>query len=207
VDPVLEISGIRLDQKIGGKSGHWRHPSFLAVQKSDHKTATELHLLNSLNHVNASVLTLSDRCFRKEMEDTSGPAISKFLIDRGANLIETKIAPDDIALIQAELKKMIRSHKMDLLILTGGTGASPSDMTPEALASLWTKKIPGIGELLRASGSKHTSLSYLSRSEGGMIEDCLVISLPGSEKAVREGLEALEPLLPHLLHVKNGGKH
>ena len=208
VDPVIELSGIRLDQKIGGKSGHWRHPQFIEsmVQTEIDQPMVELILKN----LKASVLTLSDRCFKKEAQDTSGPAIQRFLSDRGAHLDRSEILPDEIKAIQNAVMSIaygFEGETSDFLVLTGGTGVSPTDLTPEALAPLWTKMIPGIGELLRASGTKHTPMSYLSRSAGGLIGKCLVVCLPGSEKAVREGLEALEPLLKHLFVIRDGGKH
>jgi cyclic pyranopterin phosphate synthase len=209
VDPILELSDIRLDRKIGGKSGDWKHPKFIEAPGAD--SAHDLTEEGSLAKVNASVLTLSDRCFKGEAKDTSGPVIEKFLSERGAVVTGRKIVPDEEhAIREAVLAKAGTGNKNSpahLLVLTGGTGVSERDITPETLKPLWTKEIPGIGELLRSSGAEHTAMSYLSRSGGGFIGNCLVICLPGSENAVREGLRALLPILPHLLHVKAGGGH
>ena len=220
VDPVLELSDIRLDRKIGGKSGDWRHPKFIAEEAargglglSFHETEPTKSIAQSLLKVNASVITLSDRVFKGEAKDTSGPWIEKFLAERGAKVTGKKVIPDEPgALEEAVLAKVgtgisNKTAPVHILILTGGTGVSDRDITPETLKPMWTKEIPGIGELLRSSGSLHTPMSYLSRSSGGFIGNCLVICLPGSEKAVKEGMHALEPMLPHLLHVKSGGKH
>ena len=207
VDPVIEISGIRLDRKIGGKSGDWKHPEF---QKEGGNLALEIRSalsLKSLQGVTATIVTLSDRCFKGESKDLSGPAIVSFVSERGAKVAPVQIIPDDLERIRNLVSSIVGAGATDFLILTGGTGVSPRDVTPEALAPLWTKLMPGIGELLRGSGAKHTPMSYLSRSQGGMIGECLVLCLPGSEKAVKEGLQALEPMLPHLFHVKAGGKH
>jgi cyclic pyranopterin phosphate synthase len=215
VDPILELSDIRLDRKIGGKSGDWKHPKFIELENAMSKKITGEPLAvdsaHSLAKVNASVLTLSDRCFKGEAKDTSGPAIEKFLSERGAVVTGRKIVPDEEhAIREAVLAKAGTGNKNSpahLLVLTGGTGVSERDITPETLKPLWTKEIPGIGELLRSSGAEHTAMSYLSRSGGGFIGNCLVICLPGSEKAVQEGMLALLPILPHLLHVKSGGGH
>jgi cyclic pyranopterin phosphate synthase len=152
-------------------------------------------------------VTLSDRVFQGVMEDTSGPAIAKFFETRGARVSEVQVIPDDLERIRNRVSVIANSGGINCLVLTGGTGIAPRDVTPEALAPLWTKAMPGIGELLRASGAKFTPMSYLSRSEGGLIGECLVLSLPGSENAVREGLDTLAPMLAHLFHVKAGGKH
>jgi cyclic pyranopterin phosphate synthase len=208
VDPVIEISGIRLDQKIGGKSGHWKHPGFVEADKpSIQKSEIDIQALAG---VKSAVITLSDRCHRKEMEDRSGPAIKSFLNARGSAVIHQQILPDEIKGIQDAVMRVAYGFEglpADFLVLTGGTGISPTDITPEALAPLWTKKIAGIGELLRASGAKHTAMSYLSRSEGGLIGKCFVVCLPGSVNAVKEGLAALEPMLTHLFSIKEGGTH
>jgi molybdopterin biosynthesis enzyme MoaB len=80
-------------------------------------------------------------------------------------------------------------------------------VTPEALAGMWTKPVPGFGERLRESGAAHTPLSWLSRSEAGLVEKTLVVLLPGRPTAVLEGLHAIEGLLSHAIHVARGGDH
>ena len=203
VDPVIEISNVRLNRKVGGKSGDWKHPRFSEAQAT---AATESHH-SSLDGVKVSILVLSDRCAKEPSLDKSGPTAENFFTARGAKVIERKILTDDISVIRETVEELTNKNNLGLLILSGGTGVSPRDVTPEALLPLWTKQIPGIGEFLRASGAKHHEMAYLSRGEGGLIKNTLVICLPGSEKAVSEGLNALEHMLPHLLHVKSGGQH
>ena len=96
---------------------------------------------------------------------------------------------------------------MRLVILTGGTGLGPRDITPEAVSAVSDRLIPGIGEKLRANGAAHTSLAWLSRSTAGLLAETLIIALPGSRKAVVEGLAAIQGLLPHALHIAGGGGH
>jgi molybdenum cofactor synthesis domain-containing protein len=102
---------------------------------------------------------------------------------------------------------MTLEYGASLVITTGGTGLSPRDVTPEAIEEIADRVIPGVGECLRQAGSRHIETAWLSRSLGALIGRSWVIALPGSERAVREGLEALRPLLTHGLHVAKGGHH
>ena len=122
-------------------------------------------------------------------------------------------APSSASLPQAayrcdqSVSAAIASSEPRLFITTGGTGLSPRDVTPEALETLCTRKIEGFGELLRQNGAKHIQTAWLSRSFAGMVGKTLVIALPGSPKAVREGIEALAALLPHALKTMDGARH
>jgi molybdenum cofactor biosynthesis protein MoaC len=199
VDPVLTISEIRLNRKEGGKSGVWLHP--LQPAEKPEKESLEL------SGVKAAILTISDRCSKGEAEDLSGPLLAKCLQSSGAEMVECRIVPDDIPTIRNAVIRLIREHHAELVVCTGGTGLSPRDVTPEALEILWTKRIPGIGEHLRAEGSKQTPMAWWGRTESGMIDQALVVSLPGSLRAVQQGWELLRDILPHALHVAKGGSH
>ena len=109
--------------------------------------------------------------------------------------------------IQERIRDIINVGSVDIIFLTGGTGLSPRDRTPEAVRPLLDFEIPGIGELLRASGAAKTPMSWLSRSIAGVIGKTLVISLPGSKNAVVEGIAALTPILNHAVHIARGGRH
>lgn len=223
VDPVLTISDVLLRSKEGGKSGIWHHPKHdpdLKVRVSEiqqERTQQDERWgpAGNLAGIRACVLTVSDRCSRGkvqgkvqgEAKDTSGPAIAEFLIKRGSLLTDSVIVADEISEIQAEIRRFTENQRADLIIITGGTGLGPLDVTPEALSSLWTKPIPGIGELLRSRGATHTKLAWLSRSEAGLIGSALVILLPGSPKAVNEGMVELEELLSHAIQIAKGGSH
>ena len=114
--------------------------------------------------------------------------------------------PDEID----EIRKAITQFKelgADLVLSTGGTGLSPRDVTPEAIEIMLTRKIEGFGELFRSEGAKRISTSYLSRSISGFIGETLVIALPGSPKACRDGVEILGDLIPHAIHIAKGGPH
>jgi molybdenum cofactor biosynthesis protein MoaC len=200
--PELVITDIYLKLKEGGKSGHWTHP--LHEPKAQSTPASSSL---PLQDICASVLTISDRCSRGEAEDFSGPAAEVALQALGAQVKGRQMVADDIDAIRATVFEMTRSLEYRLLVTTGGTGVSPRDVTPEALETLWTKPIPGIGEMLRSHGSRYTQYSWLSRSTGGLIGETLVIALPGKPSAVREGIEILKNHLPHLCHIAQGGRH
>jgi molybdenum cofactor synthesis domain-containing protein len=202
----LKISDIRLNEKHGGKSGVWTHPEFSASQPAPlAKESSAVRL--TLEGVRAAVITISDRASRGETEDKSGPALSQGLESRGASVVGSVIVADDREQIQNAFRRFALESDAQLVISTGGTGLSPRDVTPEALSEICERQIPGFGEALRADGAKHIASAYLSRSMAGTLRDKLLIALPGSPKAVVEGLETLAPLLKHSLHTLRGGDH
>jgi molybdenum cofactor biosynthesis protein MoaC len=200
VNPVLAITDVRLEIKEGGKSGKWIHPESSAPEREH---TPELLFAG----IRSAVLTISDRCSRGEAEDRSGPHLKHELTRRGAEILHHGIVADDIEDIRKAVMRIKNECNSNLIVTTGGTGISPRDVTPEALAPLWNRKLPGFGELLRAYGSRQTELSWLSRSEAGLIGETLVILLPGSPKAVEDGICALERLIPHTLSIAQGGGH
>ncbi len=200
IDPVLTISGIHLGVKEGGKSGVWVNPNHPISQV---EAPSEL----ALSGVRVRVLTVSDRCSRGDAQDLSGPKAIEILKAQGAGDISGRVVADEVEAVRAAIEKFSKTEKVDLIVVTGGTGISPRDVTPEALAPLWSKRIPGLGELLRARGAAATPMSWLSRSEVGVVGSTLVALLPGSPRAVAEGLEVLMEHLPHALHVLKGGGH
>jgi molybdenum cofactor biosynthesis protein MoaC len=198
LEPALTLTGIRLLEKEGGKSGHWRHPDAGEAPRP----APE-----PLREVRCAVLTVSDRVSRGIAEDVSGPVLAEALRGLGAAIARTGCVADDRAAIEAALRELAADPAVDLAVLTGGTGLGPRDVTPEAVAAVCDRMVPGLGECLRAEGSRHTPFSWLSRSVAGLAGRQLIVALPGSPKAVREGVAALGRLLPHALHVLRGGDH
>ncbi len=201
-DPALHMSDIRLLVKEGGKSGLWVHPdgipNWLAEQLPDEQT---------LPGVSAAILVMSDRASAGTYEDRSGPVISGLLTDKGASVSGIVVIPDDSETIKSNVDELRKTNNPDLIILSGGTGPGPRDVTPETLKDICDKTIPGFGELLRSDGANFTKASWLSRSMAGVIGETLIIALPGSPKAVNEGLDALLPILPHALHMVKGDGH
>lgn len=204
VEPNLAIGHIRLLAKMGGKSGLWLNPDGVPEWVRDLVSPQKEAVLHGRR---AAVLTLSDRAARGEYADESGALLKTLLEQAGAQVVDYRIIPDDVATITQTVRAMADANALDLLVSTGGTGVSPRDVTPEALQALFSQTIPGVGELLRHSGAQYTPLSWSSRSIGGVIGQTLVITLPGNPKAVREGMEALLPkLLPHLIRIIRGEK-
>jgi molybdenum cofactor biosynthesis protein MoaC len=205
VDPALEIGEVRLRLKEGGKSGRWLHPGLPDPEPAaETASAPAAAPVLPLAGVPAATLTISDRCSRGEAEDTSGLLLADGLRARGAQVTPAGVVPDDVPAIQAAVKAA--AAHAELILTTGGTGLGPRDVTPEALAPLFTRPVPGIGELLRSAGAASTKMSWISRSTAGFVGGCLVIALPGSPRAVREGLAALDPILGHTIEMVRGGR-
>ncbi len=156
--------------------------------------------------VKAGILVVSDSSYRQERVSTTQHIISD-LIASIASESTIKIVPDELDLIKQNLVQWIDDEKLDLIITTGGTGLSPRDNTPEATLQVIEKEIPGIAEYARVKTSMITPLACLSRSICGIRGQSLVINLPGSEKAVKEWLTVLLPLLPHALELIKGQAH
>lgn len=142
------------------------------------------------------ILTVSDTRSRGESEDLSGPAMREALKALGYAQFSAEIVPDEAGPIQDAIRRLAES--CHAVITTGGTGFSPRDVTPEATAALLDRRADNLSELLRLEGRKYTPLSHLSRGVAGMMGSTLVVNLPGSPKAVRQGIEALGPMLPEI---------
>ena len=151
----------------------------------------------------AAVLTLSDQGAAGHREDTSGPAIRERLAELGIATGDQAIQSDDPDAIVARLREWV-AQGLDLIVTTGGTGFGPRDNTPEATRRVIEREAPGLSELMRAEGLSKTPMAALSRGICGIAGGTLIINLPGSERAVRENLDALAPVLPHALQLIAG---
>lgn len=142
-----------------------------------------------------TVLTVSDT--RTLETDSSGALIVAELARVGHQIVERKIVTDDLALIREQLRQWVADPNVDLVLTTGGTGITARDVTPDALAPLVTKWIPGFGELFRWLSYADIGASTIqSRAEAGLCDTTLVFCLPGSTGAIRLALEKI--LLPQL---------
>ena len=147
--------------------------------------------------INAGVLTVSDT--RTFADDRSGQVIVQLLEQAGHHVAARAIVKDSRELIRAELEAWIDDPGIDVIITTGGTGVTPRDVTPEALAPLVTKAIPGFGELFRHLSFAEIGTSTIqSRAEAALCKTTYVFLLPGSTGGVRLGMEKI--LLPQLDH-------
>ncbi len=143
----------------------------------------------------AAVITISDKGSRGQRTDTSGPALREILEIDGWQVVYTSIIPDEAEDIKRELIKCSDSLGVSLILTTGGTGFSPRDVTPEAAMEVIQRLTPGIPEAMRAESMKITPNGCLSRSIAGIRGKTLIVTLPGSEKAARENIQAvLKPI-------------
>ena len=150
------------------------------------------------------VITMSDKGSRGEREDTSGEALQKIMSQRGYQICHYSITPDRISDIVEAVKTAIEKDQADLVLTTGGTGVSPSDVTPEAMGLLFDKEVPGIAEAMRAHSLTITPRAMLSRGRAGIRGTTLIINLPGSKKAALENIETVLPTLSHAIEKIKG---
>jgi molybdopterin adenylyltransferase len=143
------------------------------------------------------VITISDSRSSGENEDLSGPATIEALQKLGYVSFSTAIVPDEIPAIQQAITTMAQSCAA--IFTTGGTGFTPRDVTPEATAAVLERRADNLSELIRLEGLEKTEFSHLSRGVAGMIGSTLVVNLPGSPKAAREGIDAIGHLLGPIL--------
>ena len=145
----------------------------------------------------AAVITISDKGYRGEREDTSGPNLVRILTERGFDVTYTAIIPDDREMIKGELLKCTDEKGIALVLTTGGTGFSPRDITPEAAMEIIERPTPGIPEAMRAESMRITPKGCLSRSVAGIRGRSLIITLPGSRKASAENILAVIDPVAH----------
>jgi len=154
--------------------------------------------------IRAGVVTVSDKGYAGEREDSSGPLLANLLRKMGATVESQTIVPDERAEIERELIRLADESRLDLVVTTGGTGPAPRDVTPEATRAVIEREMPGLAELLRFEGYRKTPLAVISRGVAGIRGGTLIVNLPGSPRAVREGMETLAPILPHAIKMLQG---
>lgn len=148
-----------------------------------------------------AVLTASDRCSKGEMTDTAGPAVAKLLRETlGAHIAWKDVVPDDVTQISRTLNEL-SERRVDLIVTVGGTGISPTDVTPEATRLVLDREIPGLCEAMRIRSAQITPSALLSRAVAGISRESLIINLPGSLKAATENLTAILGALPHAVEM------
>jgi len=150
---------------------------------------------------NAKVLTVSESVSRGTREDKSGVALSHALARHGFDVVERRIAPDGLPSVAAALSELSKDF-CGLIVTTGGTGFSPTDVTPEATRTMLEREAPGMAEAMRAV----SPLGRLSRGVAGTRGKCLVLNVPGSPKGAVESIEAVIDVIPHALELLSGGQ-
>ncbi|MCK4414125.1 MAG: MOSC domain-containing protein [Candidatus Eisenbacteria sp.] len=151
-----------------------------------------------------AVLVLSDSRSDGRREELVIPACREVLQGTAFEITETQVLPDEEAQIADTLRALVARGDIALILTSGGTGLAPRDRTPEATRAVIEREAPGFAELLRLKGLEKTPMAVLTRGIAGTAGHCLIINLPGSPKAVREGLEVLLPILPHALETLLG---
>jgi molybdopterin adenylyltransferase len=150
----------------------------------------------------AIILTVSDRCFAGTQTDLSGPALERLLAAAAADILALRIVPDERDQIAAALREA--ANQAALVITTGGTGLAARDVTPEATLDVCDRLVPGLAELIRQDGARHTPFAALGRGICGVAGSCLILNLPGSPAGAESSLRVVLPLLPHALDLLAG---
>ena len=185
IDKGVSIEQIKLLEKKGGKSD--RNAALGQARR-------------------AAILVCSDTLASGQGQDRSGEVIREKLVQLGITVSEKRIVADEVKAIQ-EAARYFVAQGVDLLLVTGGTGLSPRDVTPEALEPLLDRRIPGVEEAIRAYGQQRLATAMLSRSLAGQIGKTLVLALPGSPSGAAEGMDAVFPALLHAFSVLEGARH
>jgi molybdopterin adenylyltransferase len=152
--------------------------------------------------ITAGIITVSDRVFRSQYEDKSGPALKTFCEKRGWKVAGITAVPDEEALIGDKTVDLAKT--CSLVLLTGGTGIAERDVTPEAIRAISTKELPGFGEVMRARSFDRFPHAILSRTMAAVVGKSLVICLPGSPKGAVECLELVADTVPHAVELLQG---
>ncbi|MFK5633587.1 MULTISPECIES: molybdenum cofactor biosynthesis protein B [unclassified Ornithinimicrobium] len=162
----------------------------------------------------AAAITVSDRSSDGRREDTAGQVLVSALHTFGYDVAAPVVVPDGVGSVAGALRDAVaQGHR--LVVTTGGTGMGPRDLTPEGTREVITRENPGLAELLRREGARHTPYAAASRGVVGVVDwpsergagGTLVVNLPGRPSAVQEGMDVIGPLLGHLVDQVAGGDH
>lgn len=224
VDRGAVLTDVRVVEKSGGRSGTWRRPD--GAQPSERAddgaggrvggearagAAAAVRLTDPDPDpvpvgTRAAVVTASNRSAAGIRQDTSGPLVAEELRAAGCAVDGVVVVPDDVERIRAAVRSALEAGAR-VVVTTGGTGVTPTDVTPEAVGPLLERALPGLADAMRSVGRAEVPTTVLSRGVAGTVGAAAVISLPGSPGGVRDGMRVLVPVLGHLLTQLAGGDH
>ncbi|MFH1893836.1 MAG: MogA/MoaB family molybdenum cofactor biosynthesis protein [Candidatus Zixiibacteriota bacterium] len=150
-------------------------------------------------------MVASDRSYEGVRSDKTGPGLRKYLQSLGYDVVFLDIVPDDKQSIVSVLQKWVSEDMINVILVSGGTGLGPRDVTPEATLEVIERRIPGMEEAMRRASLEITPHAILSRAVVGCVGNSLIINLPGSPKGAMENLKVIEPALEHALELITGG--
>lgn len=153
----------------------------------------------------AVVITASTSRAHGGGSDESGDALAVLVESLGGEVVGRELIADDRPAIEATLRRWADGGKCDLVLTTGGTGFSPTDVTPEATEAVFERRAPGLAEAMRAASAAHTPHWMLSRAVAGIRGRTLIVNFPGNPKAIAETGASLAPALPHAIALLRGG--
>ncbi len=185
IDETMTIGDITLLSKTGGKS--------------DQKPV--------LRGLSAAVVVVSDTVSAGKGEDRSGQLLRERLRGLGLRVGSPRVVADERDRIEALLVDLADRRGVDLIVTTGGTGAGPRDVTPEATAAVIERRLPGVEEAFRSYGQDRIPTAMLSRGVAGLRGDALILNLPGAPRAAADGMHALFPALLHVFRMIRGEGH
>ena len=156
-----------------------------------------------MNQTTVGVITVSDRASEGRYDDLGGPAVKSAAIQYGWQVLAEAIVPDDITRIQDAIRSL-SGQGCGLILTTGGTGAAPRDVTPEAIRAIMRVELPGFGEIMRGESMKLTQNAILSRCLGAIVDQSLVIALPGKPQGAVDCLRFVAGAVPHCVKIAQG---
>ncbi len=185
IDDTMEIRVVTLLEKTGGKSD---------------RTVR-------VRGLSAAVVVVSDSVSRGNAQDRSGKILRERLTDLRLHVKRVIVVPDERERIEEELVDLADRRKIDLILTTGGTGAGPRDVTPEASVAVIDRRLPGVEEWFRGYGQDRLPMAMFSRGVAGLRGNSLIVNLPGSPRAAHDGINALFPSILHVFRMMKGDGH
>ena len=155
-------------------------------------------------NVRAAVLTVSTSRAAGKDGDQGGDALAEYASTLGAQIVGREVVPDDLELVAERLRHWADQERCQIVLTTGGTGFTPTDLTPEATRLVIEREAPGIPEAMRAASRPHTKHWMLSRAVAGIRGSTLIVNFPGSPRSITEAGEAIAEALPHALKLIQG---